>query len=92
MPDGEIRRTLVPGKTVPRLGLSVHQNRIADRPGVREGVPRERRGHSRHTGELAAGSGRVGGPGRSELSRGREGSRENLVQREQRRPAFRHAR
>jgi len=60
VPNGEIRGALVPGKTVPRLGVPVHQNWISDRPGVREGVPRERRGHTGHPGKLATGSGRMG--------------------------------
>lgn len=92
MSDGEVRRTLVPGETVPRLGVPVHQDGVADRPGVREGVPGERRGHPRRVGELAAGLGRVGGPGRGQLPHRREGCRENLVQREQRRPTVRRSR
>lgn len=64
VPDGEICRTLVPGKTVPWLGVPVHQDRVADRPSVREGSPREWRGHTGRAREPAAGPSCVGGPGR----------------------------
>lgn len=92
VPDGEVRRALVPGEAVPRLGVPVHQDRVAHRSRVREGVPGERRGHTGRAGEPAAGPGRLGGPGRGELPHRREGRREDPVQRERRRVPVRRAR
>lgn len=82
--DREVRWPLVPGEAVSRLGLPLHQDRVAHRSGIRTGVPRERRGHPGRVRKPASGPGRLGRPWRGELSRRREGRRENPVQREQR--------